>query len=111
MKPKHLLLQFALLSALLSGSAAGQPLTRLGPLERPARAGLDTLPAMPASFKLGVSTPAPYRLGAVQKTELAAVVRQPQLPLVGIERSLEAAPQAHGEWLALDDGKAVWRTA
>ncbi len=111
MRPKHLLWQSAILSALLSGSAAGQPLTRLGPLERPARAELHTLPAMPASFKLGVSTPAPYRLGAVQKAELDAVVRQPQLPLIGIERSLEGAPQARGEWLALDDGKAVWRMA
>jgi hypothetical protein len=111
MRPKHILLQSALLSGLLSGTAAGQALTRLGPLERPARAELRTAAAMPASFKLGVSTPAPYRLGAVQKTELDAVARHPQLPLMGIERSLNAAPQARGEWLALDDGKAVWRTA
>jgi hypothetical protein len=66
---------------------------------------------MPASFKLGVSTPAPYRLGAIRQRELEAVVRQPQLPLIGIERVLGAAPQASGEWLALDDGKAVWRMA
>jgi hypothetical protein len=66
---------------------------------------------MPASLKLGVSTPAPYRLGAVRQTELDAVARQSQLPLVGIERSIDAAPLARGEWLALDDGKAVWRLA
>jgi lysyl endopeptidase len=111
MRPKHLLLHSALLPALLSGSAAGQPLNRLGSLERQARAGVETLPAMPPTFKLGVSTPAPYRLGFVQKTELDAVVGHPQLPLIGIERSLDAAPQARGEWLALDDGKAAWRMA
>src|ERR1017187_10804531 len=90
MRPKHILLQSALLSGLLSGTAAGQALTRLGPLERPARAELRTAAAMPASFKLGVSTPAPYRLGAVQKTELDAGARHPQLPPMGIERSLNA---------------------
>jgi hypothetical protein len=110
MRP-NILWQSALLSALLAAPAAGQALTRLGPLERPARAGIETPAPMPASFKLGVSTPAPYRLGAIQQTELDAVVRQPQLPLVGIERSLGAVPQPSGEWLALDDGKAVWRMA
>jgi len=111
MRSKHILLQSALLSALLSGSTAGQALTRLGPLERTARAELRTAAAMPASFKLGVSTPAPYRLGAVQKAELDAVARHPQLPLMGLERSLDAAPRARGEWLALDEDKAVWRMA
>jgi len=111
MRPKHILWQSALLSVLLGGPAAGQPLTRLGPLHRPAIAEIETPRPMPASFKLGVSTPAPYRLGAVRQTELDAVARQPQLPMVGIERSLDAAPQAGGEWLALDDGKAVWRMA
>jgi hypothetical protein len=101
-------LQSALLSALLSVTAAGQ---RLGPLERPASAEMQTAPAMPPSFHLGVSTPAPYRLGPVQQTELDAVVRLPQLPLMGIERPLDAVPQARGEWLTLDDGKAVWRMA
>jgi len=99
------------LSALLTGSAAGQALTRLGPLERQARVEMRTTPAMPASFKLGISTPLPYRLGAVRQSELDAVVRLPQLPLMGIERSIEAAPPARGEWLAADDGKAVWRLA
>ena len=111
MRPKHILLQSALFSALLSGSAAGQALIRLGPLERQASAAVETPAAMPASFRLGTSTPAPYRLGAVRQAELDAVVRQPQLPLVGIERSLDRAPQARGEWLALDDGKVVWRMA
>ena len=111
MRPKHIILQSALFSGLLGGTAAGQALTRLGPLERPAHAELRTVQAMPASFKLGVSTPAPYRLGAVEKTELDAVARHPRLPLMGIERSLEVASQVRGEWLALDDGKAVWRMA
>jgi len=110
MRP-NILWQSALLSALLAGLAAGQPLTRLGPLERPARAEIETPRPMPASFKLGVSTPAPYRLGTVKQTELDAVARQPQLPLVGIDRSLDRVPQPSGEWLALDDGKAVWRMA
>ena len=109
MRPTRIFLQSVLLSALLGGSADAQAL--LGPLHRPASAEIETPSPMPASFKLGVSTPAPYRLGALRKTELDAVVRQPQLPLVGIERSLDAAPQAGGEWLALDDGKAVWRMA
>ena len=109
MRPTRIFLQSVLLSALLGGSAAAQAL--LGPLHRPASAEIETPSPMPASFKLGVSTPGPYRLGALRKTELDAVVRQPQLPLVGIERSLDAAPQAGGEWLALDDGKAVWRMA
>ncbi len=109
MRPTRIFLQSVLLSALLGGSADAQAL--LGPLHRPASAEIETPSPMPASFKLGVSTPGPYRLGALRKTELDAVVRQPQLPLVGIERSLDAAPQAGGEWLALDDGKAVWRMA
>ncbi len=66
---------------------------------------------MPASFRLGVSTPAPIQLGTVRQAELDAVVRQPQLPMMGIERSVDAAAQTAGEWLALDDGKAVWRMA
>ncbi len=111
MGSKHIFLQPALLSVLLGGSAFGQASSRLGPLERPARAETRTAPAMPASFQLGVSTPAPYRLGAVRQAELDAVERLPQLPLMGIERPLDAAPQARGEWLATDGGKAVWRTA
>src|ERR1035438_1865472 len=92
MRPTRIFLQSVLLSALLGGSADAQAL--LGPLHRPASAEIETPSPMPASFKLGVSTPGPYRLGALRKTELDAVVRQPQLPLVGIERSLDAAPQA-----------------
>ncbi|MGB9458472.1 MAG: hypothetical protein WCB12_20655 [Bryobacteraceae bacterium] len=112
MRPTHILAQSVLLSALFAGAAVGQPLTRLGRLERQARAGIVQPPrAMPPSFRLGVSSPVPYRLGAVQQAELDALVRQPQLPLVGIERSLDGAPQSSGEWLALDDGKAVWRMA
>lgn len=111
MRPKHILWQPALLAVLLGGSAAGQALTRLEPLHRPAIGGIETPPAMPASFQLGVSTPAPYRLGPVRKTELDAVVRHPQLPVIGIERSLDAVPQSGGEWLALDDGRFVWRMA
>ncbi|MFZ0934806.1 MAG: hypothetical protein WB579_15375 [Bryobacteraceae bacterium] len=112
MRPTHILLQSVLLSALFAGAAAGQALNRLGPLERQARAGIVQTPrAMPPSFRLGVSSPVPYRLGAVRQAELDAVVRQPQLPLVGIERSLDGAPQSSGGWLALDDGRAVWRMA
>jgi hypothetical protein len=102
-------------SALLSASAhwtrrrpAIDPFGSAGP---PGARRSRTPAALPASFQLGVSTPAPYRLGAVRRTELDAVVRQPQLPLMGIERSLDAAAQAAGEWLALDDGRAVWRMA
>jgi len=86
-------------------------LTRLGALHRLASAGVEAPAALPASFQLGISTPAPYRLGAIRRTELDAVVRQPQLPLMGIERPLDDAAQAAGEWLALDDGRAVWRMA
>jgi hypothetical protein len=85
-----------LLSALLAASAAGQPLTRLGPLHRRASAAIETPAATPASFRLGVSTPAPFRLGAVRQAELDAVVRQPQLPMMGIERSVDTAAQNGG---------------
>lgn len=111
MRPKRILLQSALLLGLLCTSATSQPLTRLGPLHRPASAAIETPAAMPASFRLGVSTPAPVRLGAVRQAELDAVVRNPQLPMMGIERPVDAAAQANGEWLALDDGQALWRMA
>jgi len=109
MRPNRVFVYTALLSALLAGSAAGQDLTRLGPLERPANAAMRIAAPMPPSFKLGVAVPAPYRLGAVGQAEWAAVERHPQLPLMGIERPIEAAARGRGEWLALDDGKAAWR--
>ncbi len=111
MRRKHILLQSAFVSGLLSATLAGQPLTHLGPLERRPLSGIEAPRAMPASFRLGVPPAVPYRLGAVRQSEMDAVVRRPQLPLVGIERSFDGAPQANGEWLALDDGRAVWRMA
>ena len=111
MRSNHIIWQSVLLSALLAASAAGQPLARLGPLHRRASAAIETPAATPASFRFGVSTPAPFRLGAVRQAELDAVVRQPQLPMMGIERSVDTAAQNAGEWLPLDEGRAVWRMA
>ena len=111
MRSNHAILGAVLLPALLAGPAAGQALTRLGPLERPANAAMRMAAPMPPSFRLGVSSPAPYRLGAVRQAEWDAVERHPQLPMMGIERSIEAVAQSRGEWLALDDGKAAWRVA
>jgi hypothetical protein len=93
---------------LLGAFAAAQPLTSVGPLHRPAGA-VEVRAPMPASFRLNVSTPAPFRLGAIRPAELDSLVRNPQLPMMGIERSLDRAAQNVGEWLALEDGGAVWR--
>jgi len=104
-------IKIVLLSSLLAGIAASQALTYMSPLERRAPVETETRGALPASFPMGVPAPAPYRLGALRQSEVDAVVRRPNLPLVGIERPLDAAPLDAGEWLALDDARAVWRTA
>ena len=83
----------------------------MGPLHRPASNAIEARAPMPASFRLSVSTPAPFRLGAVRQVELDAVVRHPQLPMMGVERSLDRAAQNAGEWLSLGDGTTAWRMA
>ena len=98
------------MSSLLGAFAAAQPLTSVGPLHRPAGA-VEARAPMPASFRLNVSTPAPFRLGAIRQAEMDAVAPNPQLPMMGVERSLDRVAQNAGEWLALEDGTAVWRMA
>jgi hypothetical protein len=92
------------LLALLAPVLFGQS---IGSLEYSARG--QNAAARPASFAGRLSAPAPYRMGAVSREELAALPRDPRLTLKGIERHIRGAQPLTGDWVALGDGSQVWR--
>lgn len=98
--------------ALLPASLFAQAMTQLSPLEhRPSlqEASGRTAARKPASFAQQTPSPARYRLGHVTRAEVDAVVRDPRLSLMGIERPIDPRAKSRGAWVALDDGSAVWR--
>ena len=100
--------------SLLPVSLSAQAVTELSPLEyhpsgREASARIAA--RKPASFGQQITSLATYRLGSVSRAEMDAVARDPRLPLVGIERPIDARAGTHGQWVTLDDGTAVWRLA
>ena len=99
---------------LLPCSLLGQTITELSPLEyHPPRQEVSTrTPARtPASFAQRIPAPLAYRLGSVRQAEIDAVVRDPQLPLMGLERVIDRRVRPRGQWATLDDGSTVWRVA
>jgi len=96
--------------AVLPGSLFAQAVTELSPLEyHPSRREASN--RRPVSFAQRIPAPLSYRLGSVSQAEIDAIARDPHLPLMGIERTIDRRTTPRGQWVTLDDGSTVWRLA